>query len=537
MKRERLIFLVILPLLTVTVITGFILINRVRTQVKELFRMNKTLQEEGYYMADFEFKMLGFAYYLDKGFYFAALTRLSDFHQQLQNRENLIKVPEFKRKEDELEFYLNLQNPRTGAFMDDSFPYCTFNEPTENVISHLDGLAKEIGVPLHLKYSLKYLDSINTPLNLNAFLNDVSYIGSIGSKFPQTSYVFARSLLSYYNDEGVIGKNSLYSFSPEYKAALLSWFYNNQDSTTGFWGPRSRKNGQLLKLDLTNTASIIKTFVDKNGNNFHKTFPLKYRHKLFETTLKVLSKSVPGDNETDELHEWNLTMSKGIKMLLSYLWKDASREEKQKAISIIEDYIKIKFEKYYLPQEGAFSYYPGAEHASLDGTGGFIFNDIGAYSFEKQKKIWGDPSGNIEDLGQFKVAEIKKKDYNLIANNPDINSLRIYRTTPNNENLTEKVYAIVYPHKTSVLDIMELVPKICRWLDSLSLSIGNWSSKEEIKKEYASLNIVEPLVFKNSFPIDSINNLFLKKHEIYIIGFDILQIPVNKIVYSYAPEN
>ena len=37
--------------------------------------MNKTLQEEGYYMADFEFKMLGFAYYLDKGFYFTALNK------------------------------------------------------------------------------------------------------------------------------------------------------------------------------------------------------------------------------------------------------------------------------------------------------------------------------------------------------------------------------------------------------------------------------------------------------------------------------
>ena len=46
---------------------------------------------------------------------------------------------------------------------------------------------------------------------------------------------------------------------------------------------------------------------------------------------------------------------------------------------------------------------PGAEHASLDGTGGFIFNDIGAFSFEKQKKLWGDPFKNIKDLGQYKV--------------------------------------------------------------------------------------------------------------------------------------
>ena len=121
-------------------------------------------------------------------------------------------------------------------------------------------------------------------------------------------------------------------------------------------------------------------------------------------------------------------------------------------------------------------------------------------------------------------------------NNPEINSLRIYHLTPNYENLTESVYAIVYPVKTSVLDIMELVPKINKWLDSLSLSMGNWSSKEEIKKEYASLRIEEPLVFKDTFPTDSTNDILLKNCELYIIGFDILQIPSYKIVYFYTPE-
>jgi hypothetical protein len=536
MSRKKIILITVIMLLSFIIATGFILKNRVQTQVKELFRMNKTLQEEGYYMADFEFKMVGLVYYLDKGSYFTALSRLSDFHRQLQNRENLIKVPEFKSKEEEIEFYLNLQNPRTGAFMDDSFPHCTFNEPTENVIIHLDALAKETGTPLRLKYPLKYLDVINTPEKLYAFLDDVSYIGWIGSKFPQTSYLFARSLVGYYNGEGVIGISNLYSFSPEYKAALLSWFCNNQDSTTGFWGPKSRNNGQLLNLDLTNTASIIKTYVDRNGNDIHEAFPLKYRHKLFESTLKVLSEPVPPDDEIVELHEWNLKMTKGIMMLLRYLWKDATGEEKQKAKTIIENYIKIKFEKYYVPKEGAFSYYPGGDHASLDGTGGLIFKEIGAFSAEKQKKLWGDSFMNIKDLGQYKVTEINNENFNLIVNCPDINSLRIYHTTPNFENLTDSVYAVVYPEKSSVLDIMELIPKICKWLDAQSLSIGNWSSIEEIKKEYVSLKIEEPLVFKDTFPTDSTNNILLKNGESYIIGFDILQIPRYKIVYLYTPK-
>ena len=536
MKPSKIILIAVILLLAILIIPGIIVKNQVQTQVKELFRMNKTLQEEGYYMGDFEFKMLGIVYYLDKGFYFKALKRLSDFHKQLQNRENLIKMPEFKSKNEELEFYLDFQNPGTGAFMDNSYPYCTYNEPTENIVAHLDALANETGSPLQLKYPLKYLDEINTPLKLVTFLNDVSYVGWIGSKFPQTTYVFARSLLSYWNDEGVMGKNNLYSFSPEYKMALLSWFYNNQDSITGFWGPRSRKNGQLLKPDLTNTASVIKTFVDENGNNIHEAFPLRYGDKLMGSTLKVLSEPVPSDDEIDELHEWNLKMGKGLKMLLRYLWRGASGEDKQKAETIIENYVKIKFEKYYIPGEGAFSYYPGAEHASLDGTGGFIYNDIGAFSSEKQEDLWGDPFKNIKDLGQYKVAGIKKEDYNIISDNPEINSLRIYLITPNYKNLTDSVYAIVYPVKTSVLDIMELVPKINKWLDSQSLSMGNWTSKESVVLKMESVKIDEIPVYENNFPVETANQLLQKNGKLEIIGFDILQIPRYKIVYLNTPD-
>ena len=37
------------------------------SHIPDLFRLNKECQEEGYYMGEFEFKMLGLAYYLDKG--------------------------------------------------------------------------------------------------------------------------------------------------------------------------------------------------------------------------------------------------------------------------------------------------------------------------------------------------------------------------------------------------------------------------------------------------------------------------------------
>jgi hypothetical protein len=530
---KKIIILTVITLVIIISVTGCVVKNRVHTQVKELFKMNKTLQEEGYYMSDFEFKMLGFAYYLDKGHYCKGLSRLSDFHHQLKNRENLIKIPEFKSKEEEIEFYLSLQNPKTGAFIDDSCPYCMYNEPTENIVAHLDALAKETGIPLQLKYPLKYLDEINTPGKLQAFLDDVSYIGWIGSKFPQTSYACARSLLNSWNGEGVIVKNNLYSFSPEYKAALLSWFYNSQDSTTGFWGPKSRKNGQLLNLDINNTASIIKTFVDENGNSIHEAFPLKYSQKLFESTLKVLSEPVPADDKTSELHEWNLKMSKGIKMLLRYLWKDASANDKQMAKSIIENYIKIKFEKYYIPREGAFSYYPGAEHASLDGTGGFLFNDIGAYSSEKQQKLWGSPEKNIIDIGDHEVSEITKNDLDLISKQENINSLRVYQSCTDYNNLTSGVSMIIYPQEPEVLDVMDLAHKTKKWIHKTSNTMGNWASKEEIMQKFDSIKFDEVPVYIKDSAIEKINSIFQENGKLTVIGFDILQIPRYKIVYKY----
>lgn len=136
MKHKKTIF-VVLMFISIRIISKFFTVLHVQTQITNLFGMNKELQKEGYYMADFEFKMLGMAYWLDHGHYYTALSRLNQLYKQLKTKEGLIKVPKFINKEDELNFYLNLQNSKTGAFMDDSYPYCTYNEPTENILSHL----------------------------------------------------------------------------------------------------------------------------------------------------------------------------------------------------------------------------------------------------------------------------------------------------------------------------------------------------------------------------------------------------------------
>lgn len=530
MKHKKTIFIVLM-------ISVFFSVFHVKTQVKDLFRMNKELQEEGYYMADFEFKMLGIAYWLDHGHYYTALSLLNQLHKQLITREGLSQVPKFTNKEDELEFYLNLQNPKTGAFMDDSYPYCTYNEPTENILSHLDALAKETGQPLHLKYPLKYLDEISEPEKLQAFLDDVSNVGWIASKFPQTTFVFARSLLSYYNGEGVIGEHNLYNFSPEWKQALLQWFYANQDPQTGFWGPKSRISDQLLKKDLTNTASIIKTFIDKNGNDIHESFPLRYKKEMFKTALEAMSEPMP-DDDLAEWHEWSLKMGKGIIMLTRYLWKDASQDDKAKAKALIENYVKTIFEKYYVSDEGAFSYYPDSEHATLDGTGGKInvFTDIGFFSAEKQKKLWGNPEENMIDLGVSNILTLTENDFALITNHPEVNSLRFYETIPDLDNLASGVFAIAYPRKTPVLDIMDFTPKVKHWLNSTSQSMGNWVSKEETVQSMNALKIEECLIYEDRIPLKTTKEFLQKNNRFVVLGFDILQIPRYKMIFELKNE-
>ncbi|MDQ1297067.1 MAG: hypothetical protein QG611_1046 [Bacteroidota bacterium] len=543
MRLKKIIFLTAIILVILISVTGFVIKNRIQTQVKELFKMNKELQEENYYMAEFEFKMLGMSYYLGKGQYFKAISTVNRVHRQMKKREGLIKIPEFNTKEQELEFYLNLQNPKTGAFMDDSFPLNTQHEPTENVLLLLDKLVKETGQPLKLKYPLKYLDEFNTPEKLIPILNDWSTMNRLAVKFPTTSFHNVRDLSALARDSSnydedkvdmVIYKHNLYHFSPEWKRELLKWLYDHQDAKSGCWGPRS-KNGKLLRKDVSNTAPILKAFLDEDGNNIHSEFPFRYGNELFATILTELDKDIPEDDELDKWHEWGLETPKGIRTLTRYLWKNASEENKEKAKILIEDYIKILFQKFYIPEEGAFSYYPDGEHATLDGarSGLKIFREIGAISGKKQKELWGIPEKNITDAGNKEVAQITLNDLEMIAKQGNSNSLRVYTSLIDFSDLTAGVSMIIYQLDPEVLDVMDLTYKIKKWALSTPLTMGNWVSKEEIIHEFDSIQYKEvPASIKDN-AIENINLKFKENGKLTVIGFDLLQIPRYKIVYEH----
>ena len=184
---------------------------------------------------------------------------------------------------------------------------------------------------------------------------------------------------------------------------------------------------------------------------------------------------------------------------------------------IMNKEINICFDKYYVKKDGAFSYYPNAAHASCDGISNLIFKHIGAFSYERQKKLWGDPSRNATDLGQVVIKEFNPSDLDSPVNIPDVNSIRITIDEPDLKTLSHGVWAVFYPKATHVLDMMEVVPRIIHWTQTSSLSTGNWSSMGKIKRTYSALNIEKTQILKSNYPLKEINKKLKECSNIYFI--------------------
>lgn len=504
-------------------------------QIPELFRLNKELQAEGYYSAEFEFRMLGLGYMLDHGEYAKSMSMLSILHEKMKTREGFIKVPVFKSREKEMEFYRNLQNPATGAFMDDTYPYCTFEGPTGNVLEHLEELSKATGKPLKLKYPLKFLDSIATPERLKPYLDDMSHLGWIGKKLPESSFHFVRDLISYTKPDNVVERNHLYQFSPEWKRTLLTWFFENQDSITGYWGPRSRSSGELLKLDLHNTASIVKGFVDSTGRDLYAGFPLRYRERMFKTTLQVMNEPEPSISDEDKWHGWTLQRAKGIMLLTRYLWISANPEEKRRATTVFEDYIHVLFQKYWIPEEGGFRFYPDGR-SSLDGTGTAIgvLKNLGYIPSSRRDLVSKDYATRILRTDINAISTLQASDLQALQQK-EINSVRVYLQKPEPDSAEQNVQGIFYMRPTPVPDVMESVPKIRFWIQGSSLSMGNWISREETITDLAAVDFPPPKWIAHEIPLASLNRLLTEQGDLYLVGFNVFQIPV-RIVHYHASQ-
>lgn len=534
--KRFLIFIIILIILLLA--CGGYTALEIKSTMKHLFKMNKLRQEQGYYTAEFEFKLLGIAYCLDKGDYKKGIFLIKKLTNEMETTEGMIKVPKFDNPEDELNFYLELQNPVTGAFMDDAYPYSSYHGPTENILIYLDKLARKINKPLRLKYPLRYLDQINTPETLIRYLDDIGTVGFLASKFPQTTFHNTRDMVNLIaevetsdeDEDLVIQRNGLYKFTPEWKEAMLKWFYDYQDPATGLWGPKS-KSGKLRKKDLSNTASIVKAFVDNEGNNKHPDYPLRYRHELINSAMEKMSADVPRDEDIERVHEWDLVMSKTIKMLARYLMKYADVEDKEKIRDRVKEYINVKFEKYYKRDEGAFSHYAGEGKATLDGSAFFfIFWDIGAYSLVKQRDLWGIDIKDIGNAGTYEITESNISDINKLLESVGGNSVRFYSGTQEIRDLTSDVVLLGYLPSAEVPDIMELTYRMRRWLDSTELTMGNWVAKADLQERMEEIDTVGMMPAEN-LP-EQVYDILINDKGLTAVVFDQMQLPIHKMILT-----
>lgn len=495
--------------------------------VPAMFKQNEELKSQGYYMAEFEFKMMGCAYYLDRGNYITALSRLRQVQYQLKTREGLIKIPAFTSTGEELDFYLNLQNPRTGAFMDENYPLITYIGPTANVISHIKHLCQQSNRPLQLKYPLSFLDQISSPEALKTMLDSVSTVGALGAKFRPTYVLTAE--INYYEDD--IEGMGLYKFSPEWKKALRQWYYDHQDPATGYWGPRLQSSGELLDGgDLVSTEKVLQLFLDKEGKNRNQAFPLQHRSELFNTTLQKLKTPMPHD--LSEIHDWNLVMNRGTRILTRYLWSEADPQATKEAEKIIQQIVADKFEKTYIAAEGAFSYYPGAASADLDGTGENLayLREVGFFSGERQQLLWGFSGQEIVDLGRIpykKSGGLALDAFNGIAG---LNSIRLYNGDPGPDYMDHLV-CIVYPREPQVLDAVDLIFHLRQWAEKTPQAMGNWVSKESVREKLNLYRPVHPAVYRGAVP--QLNEMLKSNGQLRVLAFDTLQRPLAQSIWVY----
>jgi hypothetical protein len=82
---------------------------------------------------------------------------------------------------------------------------------------------------------------------------------------------------------------------------------------------------------------------------------------------------------------------------------------------------------------------------------------------------------------------------------------------------------------------MDLLPKVIRWVNTTSQSMGNWVSKENIfqddQKYPAGVNIAPVPVATGEVPLGPANGALKKHGKLILIGFDVLQLPRYKMTF------
>ena len=500
-----------------------------------LFRRNAELKAQGFYMGDFEFKLLAAQQALNEGRHLEALRIFRRIEAELKDPRGLAKVPADPAPEVQMAFLLDRQDPATGAFMAPGYPAFTYFAPTANAVEHLAELARKTGRPLRLEHPLRFLDGLQDPQRLRAYLDGLLYLRPLWARLPGPGpYGPGVSELAYWDE---LEQAGAYRFSAGWKDTLRNWFQETQDPATGFWGVRIGTPAHWRqKLDINSTYHILHLLVDDQGRDRDPAFPLRHAPELARTLLVQLHAPLPED--ADAQHDWGLCQTQGLGLLTRRLWlhlEETQREELRRAcLSQLEARFPL-----YRPAAGGFAYYTSDPGADLDGTGLALglLQAAGALpgTWERQR-LW---QGRLAAPPAPEAVQLRRWEDARWPADGRIRSLRVYADElPAGDGYDDAHLVLVaYPGKGPACDVMELRQGIQARLAAPGPAYGNWTSREALRDW--PLGLDRPAravpVVRGQPDLAGLARSHPGAKRFFVQGVDAAQVPVSVTGFSLRP--
>jgi hypothetical protein len=497
-----------------------------------MFRRNAELKAQGYYMAEFEFKMEAVLNYLNNGDYWLVYRTLGKINHEMKTLEGLVKVPQDASLGELASFLLNRQDPKTGAFMNSDYPYFTYIPPSLNALENLEALSVQTGRRTRLKYPLRFLDNIDTPQKLYTYMDSFLYFKKKWADLfnAPAPYVAAVSELPSYE---LFEQADGYRFSDEWKKALKQWFYDTQDPETGFWGARiGDKHEWRQSLDIDSTSHIIKLFLGDKGEILDPEFPLRHSVVMARNLLSEADAPVPGNPVAQ--HEWMLRQTHAAKIIVRWLWPHLPEAVKKDAIKAMPLWLDYRFSMFRPGQDG-FAVDAASSTADIDATasGITLMKCLGMIpgTWERER-LWGKVLATGPRTDKIVINNWNDAVFGLPS---DVNSIRIYKNSmPAKDALTDPALVrIVYPSETKVLDIIDFRQQTARFVRSEGGKFGNFSSKATLMSGALELDeeFRQTPVSKGPLDLACIARENPGAKRFFAVGFNKFQIPVSSTEY------
>jgi hypothetical protein len=505
----------------------------------KLFKRNAELKAQGYYMAEFEFKMEAALYHLNEGSYWQAYRTLRRISYEMETLEGLVKVPQQASSEELTAFLLGRQNAETGAFMDSHYPFFTFIGPTANVLDQLESLAAKTGKPIQLKYPLRFIEQIRTPEQLRSYLDSLLYFKERWAKKfgGPTPYCPGVSELSYETLKS-FERFGGFEFSEGWWDALNQWYYAAQDPKTGFWGARiGDKDKWSQALDIDSTSHILAHFLGDRGEARDAKYPLRYAEPLALTLLTEASTPIPEDAVGQ--HEWNLRQAHAAKIVTRWLWPTLSEPLREQTLAGMSKWLETRFAM-YRPNEGGFAVDSSSPAADIDATTtalSFLGNIGFIPGTWQRERLRGMSTTSQPPIARFLLGRWEDA---ALPSSLEVNSIRVYAdNAPATDSWDDSTLVqIIYPRETQIPDIMDLRQGLVRYASAAGGEFGNWTTKASLKDSPLALDRTAKLipVVKGSLNLAPLAGHRSEKRRFFVVGVDRFQVPIFRHEYFLAEK-